>query len=807
MALYGFSLNVPVQPAIVADRLRAALSKFGREDTSKALFVGWVSENSFRVRANVGIGSFWPDIFGRVTAQNDEACVRVRMVMHPAAILGTVSWFIFWIFREISPVESPIAHLPLLMVLSGLLVSLARFFAGASRSKFLLSSVLLDSTITGVPATQPSTIASEAAGATTRRRIWPAITIALCAILVLIAPLYTAYLRSSPAFSQSVGILSRDPAAIAALGAPIKADFFIRGAVKQDSTSGYALLSIPVHGSKAKGTFYVIANRYLDHWDMERLVLRSSDSKRLDISPPLRPEQMPLPATGPVYLLPLDQNSAALLADLSGYLRARVELSVSVLPVRELDPRAIDPATQQVIGERAREFVQTIPDFAANPDSVIVAVTSRDLLVQTEDHPFALNYHRGNVAIVSTRPIYKMPWGAGENPEAGAIRLRKLVARNVALIRYPIAMSADVTSLVAYGTSRASEIDEIGEHFIGEQGRWMPMPGSSPCVTVTQGPSRVQTMRADCTGDMPSDSRIETFVNYADLPLLVESRTDFPYPSQNHFSFIRASRAEDDRSRAFGVGANSSFDIFPVGDSQTFGSLELILADGGHVDYKRVSKGSSYQDAVLRTGPASGSPFSNSTLKWNGNGWDVLSIDGWRWRFPASGPDIPPERSALLQIDGHGQRLTIARAPSGALKRATLPDGSWIEFTADEHGRVALAQQSSGRSVRYEYDAAGRLIRVSDSENGQESYEYDNLNRMTAVRDSRGTILLKNTYGSLDELTSQTLADGRMIKLGYGFDERHQPIFVRLTDWNGYVIDWNLTAQGFVESWPRLPKQ
>jgi hypothetical protein len=48
--------------------------------------------------------------------------------------------------------------------------------------------------------------------------------------------------------------------------------------------------------------------------------------------------------------------------------------------------------------------------------------------------------------------------------------VRKLAARNVALLHYPVNLSADPTSALAADLTGAGDIDQMGEDFLGESG-------------------------------------------------------------------------------------------------------------------------------------------------------------------------------------------------------------------------------------------------------------------------------------------------------------------------------------------------
>ena len=300
--------------------------------------------------------------------------------------------------------------------------------------------------------------------------------------------------------------------------------------------------------------------------------------------------------------------------------------------------------------------------------------------------------------------------------------------------------------------------------------------------------------------------RFEIFENYTAVPLFLMSRTDLTLGAQPSLPFVHSYSSADNRMRTLGIGTSDSFNIYLAGDSQTFANIDLILASGEQIHFDRFSRGTGYADAKLRAGAYMGSPFSKATLQWNSNGWDLLARDGWTYKFPASGPGRGVQESSLLRIEaGPGRVFAIERTPEADLRRAQAPDGSWIEFTCDSMHRIARAKKSSGRAVEYEYDQAGRLVHIRDLENGDEFHQYDPVNRLTRVLDAKGHSLLQNTYGYSGEITSQTLAYGRKLQYEYGWDPNRTPSYLKLTDPNGYVIEWWQTKSGILWTLPKRP--
>jgi YD repeat-containing protein len=815
---YSFHLDVPAPPDVVVERLRVAVgrlpsywerlkSSWKGPQSSHLPFMGSIEGRTFRIRRSIQYrNSFLPLMRGSIVPESNGSRVNVFMYMHPLAIvsllfLGLAEW-------QLVKANITRSFVPGMIIVFGLALIAVRFFYEALRTIPLFSEAVFNPSITEVPKT--SLDPSSQAKTTPPERHSVALIVGPVALLVLLAglglfKLYDHHLRACPAFSTALDLMAHSVPAQVALGKPVRVGFVVRGVVHANDESGYAILTIPVHGPTAKGSLYVVANREGRRWDIERAVLHSDNgSRRIDLTPPVQPEHFRYHAPGRVSLLPLDKAAAFDLQGLPQYFEARLGLNVTLLPPQQLPKDAVDPKTKQVIAEKAIDsIVEEHREIANDLDSVILGVTSQDMNIWTSGWKFATNYRHGRFGIVSTTRLHRMPWYAGANPEVFAIRVRKMATKNVALLHYPVDLSADVTSALAASTFTASDIDEMGESFGGENGRARSIDWTVPCVTISQNSREEQSWRLSCTGGPPADSRFEVFITYPGVPLFEMSRTDFPFDS---YSFVRKYRTADDLSRAFGIGATDSFDIFPVGDSQTFSSIELILADGRRIHYTRFSPGEGVANAKLRAGSYMGSPFSLSSLAWNGNGWDLATKDGWTYKFPASGPGKTWQQSALIGIrSGSGKAFSIDRGANSDLREIIGPDGRSITIRCDTSHRIISAKESSGRTIEYEYDMKGRLVRIHDSQNGDEFYKYDPANRLTSVLDRRHRPLLTNTYGFLGEIRSQTLADGRKLVYVSGYDESHRLDYLKLTLPNGYTIEWNLTRYGFTSSLPTPP--
>jgi len=281
------------------------------------------------------------------------------------------------------------------MFIFGLALSMGGFFAEAAKANHLLSAALFDSAIsTAAQPVVPQTDASLLYSEKSRSRLLE-VAVAVCLLFLAnsVFKQYTNRLRACPAFAASMAIISKADGATAALGEPIQAGSFVRGTVHQTAEAGYALLSIPVHGPKAKGMLYVVANRFQDRWDLQRVALwTAADSKSVDLSPPTRRESFRYPASGKVYLVPLDNAAASHLKDLPAYFTARLGLDVTVTPVLMPGPETVD-AAKQAMAEKAIDFMtRANRKIAEDLDSVFLGVTSQDLNIKSAGWQFATNY-------------------------------------------------------------------------------------------------------------------------------------------------------------------------------------------------------------------------------------------------------------------------------------------------------------------------------------------------------------------------------------------------------------------------------
>jgi RHS repeat-associated protein len=240
----------------------------------------------------------------------------------------------------------------------------------------------------------------------------------------------------------------------------------------------------------------------------------------------------------------------------------------------------------------------------------------------------------------------------------------------------------------------------------------------------------------------------------------IYSATDVTLPDVIPIHLTRTYITNDSLSRAFGIGATHSYDIFMVGDTFPYTYQEMVLPEGSRIRFDRISPGTSWSDAIyISTSP---DPlFYGATLRFNPNDtWIVTRKDGTEYVFPDSFGQARSQCQAVIQIlDRHGNKTKLDRSGCN-LMQVTSPNGRYIQFQYDSSNRVISAMDNIGRTVSYTYDPVGRLATVTDLNGGVTTYTYNDQNEMATITDPRGITYLSNQYDANGRVVQQTQADG-----------------------------------------------
>jgi hypothetical protein len=91
-------------------------------------------------------------------------------------------------------------------------------------------------------------------------------------------------MKSTDVYKDALARAKAHPSVIEVLGSPIKEGFLVSGNTNVNGASGEANLSIPISGSKGKGTIYVAANKSLGRWNYSGLIVEIEKThQRIDL--------------------------------------------------------------------------------------------------------------------------------------------------------------------------------------------------------------------------------------------------------------------------------------------------------------------------------------------------------------------------------------------------------------------------------------------------------------------------------------------------------------------------------------------
>ncbi|MGH8244957.1 MAG: DUF6531 domain-containing protein, partial [Gammaproteobacteria bacterium] len=280
--------------------------------------------------------------------------------------------------------------------------------------------------------------------------------------------------------------------------------------------------------------------------------------------------------------------------------------------------------------------------------------------------------------------------------------------------------------------------------------------------------------------------------------LFVMEKIDVALADVIPINLTRTYRNEDSRSRPFGIGATHNYEFFLVGDMNPYTYQELILPDGFRIRYNRTSPGTSWPDAVYSATSSPGG-FYGSTIRWNGNGWDLKLKDATLYVFPEAAGQTNPAKAAVKLIrDRYNNTITLTRdSTTGNLQRATSPNGRWVSLTYDASNRITQATDHIGRSASYIYDASGRLWKATDPIGGVTEYTYDTSHRMLTIKDAKGIVYLTNQYDANGRVTLQTQADNGTWQFAYTLDGNGIVTQTDVTDQRGFVRRVTFNSSGY----------
>lgn len=589
------------------------------------------------------------------------------------------------------------------------------------------------------------------------------------------------------------------------LGEDVGSVGLVLGTISHRFDSDFAQWSMILKGSKGKGRLYAVANRATGDWDFSRLTfVPESGGTPVELTP--TPRRLMLPKVDPknVYLIPFQLLPAEPLDWAPAYYEAKFGVHVTVLPADSPSCETQDPQRHQLDAKKCLDLLlRSHPDLANDPSAILIGITSRDMNISSFNWKYAVNYRRDDrLAIVSVARVQLPSFLNRWNPEWRHSRLQKMITKNLVMLYFDLPLSSDYTSMLSGAVSSGDDVDYMTGEINGAGGYWHSWEnGGAPGMSVIDIPGKPPVWKMECVEGPLPDTRSQLFNVYMADGIFVQKRVDFRIEEEFPLELVRTYRNKDDKSRAFGIGGQSSLDIFLAGQMGTY--IDLILEEGTEIHFDRVRNEQSFATQLYRAKPYQGDRFSRAEATYEKDGWRLKTTDGWTYFFPYR-PKAQPAMVTVLTgfIDPAGHRFEMERDPTGDLMNVKTPGGEWLHLEHDTKHRVRSITASTGRAVNYRYDLGGRLVAVHDSEGNSESYTYDDKSQMLTVGDGSRVPRLTNTYFPDGSIRSETLADGRKFSFWYERDSPNVLLSTSLTDPNGMLTSMSYSSRGYTQSLP-----
>ena len=508
---------------------------------------------------------------------------------------------------------------------------------------------------------------------------------------------------------------------------------------------------------------------------------------------------------GTVYLVPLGKPQRILSTDLLAYYRKKYGLELRVLTPAPLPLWTRDEIRKQLIAEELVEAMKrAYPQFAIDPDAILIGVTDEDMYISGMNWSYAFSWRQEErFAIVSTARMDPAFSKEPADPKIAEARARKMITKDIGLLYYHLQPSYDFSSALFDYINDVEDLDDMGEDYLTSDTQVRAerrLQDGDPCFTIRHYdlPDKTRTDSGILTGCSGAAKQLNVEIMEVDLRygLFLDQRTEFYIPGRIPLEFTRVLRTQDSRSRAFGIGGNHNLNIFPVGDRWPFTWMDLILADGGRVHYKRSNWGFGYWDATYSESNSGRSEFSGSKVSWNWPGWKLVEPGRKTYYFPDGGHLQRPEQSALLAVeDRQGNWLNLPRDSAGNLIRALggRKSDKELDFQYDVQNRITQVRERTGPHADYSYDSGGHLVHVKELDGQVTDYSYDTKNRMITVMQN-GNLILSNEYDAADRVIRQTLPDGRAYTFKYWPDHAGQVVPADVQDSAG--LTWKISMSG-----------
>jgi YD repeat-containing protein len=330
--------------------------------------------------------------------------------------------------------------------------------------------------------------------------------------------------------------------------------------------------------------------------------------------------------------------------------------------------------------------------------------------------------------------------------------------------------------------------------------------GTYPCVSASLANNAIKTSLGRCEISMLSPSSFDDAEVDLRYGAFVLRQTDMQLDDARNFPLTRAYNSQDwlgtNHVHAFGSNSNHLFDIAPLGTTNPYTEMTLVMEDGDFLYFKRISPGTGFADAVYQQTETSGN-FYKATINWNGDGWALRLRDGTEILFPESYMATSLAQGAPTEIHlASGNRIKLQRDFNRNLRTVSTQQGHSIRFTYDDQSRITKVEDDKGNWVRYEYgsDRDDMLLAAIRSSGEERHYQYQGV-LMTTITNERGVVLLRNAYAS-GVLTRQEYGNGDTYEFSYTWNAKRtytEKAIVTLPDHSAQEVPTADSVSGYLK--------
>ena len=168
-----------------------------------------------------------------------------------------------------------------------------------------------------------------------------------------------------------------------------------------------------------------------------------------------------------LYFVPLGNFPAASLTRFANSMKQKPGIEVIVTQPVAFALTTVDKRRQQVIAEEAINLMKArYPEFASDPNAIVIGLTNEDLFIRQEDDQYAFCYRmRGRFAVVSSARMDPANLGGAANDLLTESRMRKMLLKNIGILYYHLPVNHDPKSVLYEDVEEVADLDKMGEDF------------------------------------------------------------------------------------------------------------------------------------------------------------------------------------------------------------------------------------------------------------------------------------------------------------------------------------------------------